>query len=119
MTTQEIAEKLITLCKEAKDVQAVQELYADDAVSYEPDGMQNAVSTGKEAILKHTQDFLDSVETMYGSYISEPLVAGDVFTCTMGFDAEIKGFGRMKVDEAAVYEVTDGKISAARFFYKM
>lgn len=119
MTTQEIANRLVALCKESKDIQAINELYADDAVSYEPESMPNPASKGKELILANTQKFIDSIEKEYSSYITEPLVAADYFTCTMGFDSEVQGFGRMKVDEVAVYEVTNGKISSVRFFYKM
>jgi hypothetical protein len=38
MTTTEIAERLVALCRENKYEQAQTELYSDDAVSIEPEG---------------------------------------------------------------------------------
>ncbi|RYD90008.1 MAG: nuclear transport factor 2 family protein, partial [Sphingobacteriales bacterium] len=38
MNTQEVADRLVALCKEGKNIQAVKELYADDVVSLEPEG---------------------------------------------------------------------------------
>jgi limonene-1,2-epoxide hydrolase len=35
----------------------------------------------------------------------------------MGMDVTIKGQGRMKMDEVAVYEVKDGKIVLEHFFF--
>jgi len=38
MTTQEVADKLVQLCREGKNDQAIEELYADNVVSREPKG---------------------------------------------------------------------------------
>jgi hypothetical protein len=35
----------------------------------------------------------------------------------MGLDATMKGVGRTKMDEIALYEVKDGKIVKEQFFY--
>jgi hypothetical protein len=35
----------------------------------------------------------------------------------MGVEATMKGQGRVKMDEVAVYEVKDGKIVKEQFFY--
>lgn len=38
MNTQEVADKLVQLCREGKHEQAIDELYADNVVSKEPKG---------------------------------------------------------------------------------
>jgi hypothetical protein len=35
----------------------------------------------------------------------------------MGMDVTLKGAGRVNMDEIAVYEVKDGKITKEQFFY--
>jgi hypothetical protein len=35
----------------------------------------------------------------------------------MGMDVTMKGMGRMKMDEVAVYEVKNGKIVKEQFFF--
>jgi len=54
---------------------------------------------------------------MHGGYSNEPIVAGNHFAVLMGMDVTMKGAGRMKMDEIAVYEVKDGKIVKEQFFY--
>ena len=40
MTTQEVATRLVGLCREGKFMEAAQELYSPDIVSVEADGME-------------------------------------------------------------------------------
>jgi hypothetical protein len=57
------------------------------------------------------------VEEMHGGYSSEPIVAGNHFAVAMGMEATMKGQGRSKMDEIALYEVKDGKIVKEQFFF--
>ena len=43
--------------------------------------------------------------------------AGRFFAVAMGMDCTMKGMGRQKMDEIALYEVKDGKIVREQFFY--
>ena len=54
---------------------------------------------------------------MHGGFSSDPVVGGNFFSVAMGMDATMKGMGRIKMDEIAVYEVTDGKIVKEQFFF--
>ncbi len=72
---------------------------------------------GLEAIRQKGKQFADMVEEMHGGYSSDPLVAGNHFSVAMGLDATMKGVGRTKMDEIALYEVRDGKIVKEQFFY--
>ncbi|HKB43381.1 MAG TPA: nuclear transport factor 2 family protein, partial [Chitinophagaceae bacterium] len=78
-------------------------------------GMQSV--KGKDAIKKKGDDFNNMIEEVHGGYTGEPIVAGNYIALAMGFDATMKGMGRQKMDEIAVYEVKDGKIVKEQFFY--
>ncbi len=118
MTTKEIANRLSELFKENKWDQAQDELFSPDARSIEPPhavGLQSV--QGMPAIKKKGADFNSMVEEMHGGWVGEPIVAGNHIAVTMGMDATMKGAGRLKMEEIALYEVKDGKIVSEQFFY--
>jgi ketosteroid isomerase-like protein len=118
MTTQEVANRMYELLKESKWEQVQQELFSDDAESIEPAGSPGQQTVkGKDAIKKKGQDFSNMIEEVHGGYTGQPIVAGNYIALAMGFDATMKGMGRQKMDEIAVYEVKDGKIVKEQFFY--
>ena len=120
MTTQEVAAKFNELAQTGQWDKIQEELYADNAVSIEPVhaaamGMGNA--EGLAAIKQKGAAFNQMVEEMHGGYSTEPVIAGNHFSVAMGMDITMKGMGRSKMDEIAVYEVKDGKIVREQFFY--
>ena len=119
MTVQEVANRLVLLCREGKNVDAINELYDDDIVSHEPEGSPMKVKNGKDAVLDATNQWFGSVRELHSSFISNPIIAGDFFACTMKVDATYKEHGRNVMDELCVFEVKDGKIISDRFFYHM
>lgn len=98
---------------------ALEELYADDVVSTEAAGAPNQVTQGKEAVAKKSADWLASVQEFHGGGVSDPILAGDYFSCSMDFDVTFKERGRVQMEEICVYRVSDGKISSEQFFYAM
>nr|WP_068889515.1 nuclear transport factor 2 family protein [Pedobacter panaciterrae] len=119
MNTQEVANRLIQLCREGKNVQAIDELYADNVISKEPDGAPMELTEGKEAVKNKTIEWENMVEELHSAIISDALVADSFFTVVMDMDVTYKGMERIGMNELAVYEVKDGKIVAEEFFYKM
>jgi hypothetical protein len=117
-TTTEVAARFNELAKEGKWDQIQDELYADNAVSIEPPGTQGLQSAeGLPAIKEKAKRFNEMVEEMHDGYSTDPIVAGNFFSVAMGLDATMKGMGRMRMDEIAVYEVKDGKIVKEQFFF--
>lgn len=118
MKTEEIARRLVALCRKQQWEPAQIELYADDAVSVEPDESPGFAkeTKGLPAIREKGRQWLATVEQLHGLSVSEPMVAGNAFACTMEIDITMKGQGRMKMAELCVYEVKNGKIVAERFF---
>jgi hypothetical protein len=120
MNAQEVASRLVQLCREGKNVNAINELYDDNVVSFEPEGSPMAGKTvGRDAVLESTNKWFDSVEQLHSAQISDPIVAGNFFACTMTIDATYKERGRNSMDELCVYEVRDGKIVKDQFFYNV
>jgi hypothetical protein len=118
MTTQEVANRMNELFKESKWNEVQDELYAEDAVSIEPPSSQGLQTVeGLAAIRKKGEDFNNMIEEMHGGWVSAPQIAGNFISFGMGMDITMKGAGRMKMDEIAVYEVKDGKIVKEQFFY--
>jgi hypothetical protein len=120
MTTQDVANRFNELAQTGQWDKVQEELYAENAVSIEPAhaaamGMGNA--EGIEAIKQKGKAFNEMVEEMHGGYSTEPVVAGNHFSVAMGMDITMKGMGRSKMDEIAVYEVRDGKIVKEQFFF--
>ena len=119
MTTKEVANRLVQLCREGKNPDAIKELYADNVVSLEPKGAHSERTEGKENVLAKTLDWLSTVEQFHGSTISEPVVTSNFFSCVMEADTTMKGMGRMQLNEIAVFEVKNGKIVFEQFFYSI
>lgn len=118
MTTQQVADKLVSLCKEGKYNEAY-DLYADDAVSIEMHNWEagEQVTNGKTNILRGFKQWSDNIEEMHGGSVGEPTVAGNHFVVPMTSDVTFKQGGRVKMEELCMYEVALGKIQRAQFFY--
>ena len=118
MTTQEIAARLVELCRQGQYETAQKELYADDAVSIEPEGNPMSGKTvGLEGIIAKGHQFMSMVEEIHGGTVSDPIIAGDVFAVAATLDATYKNMGRQAMNEICNYKVKDGKIIMEEFVY--
>lgn len=117
MTTNEIAERLVALCRQGAFETAQRELYAADAINIEPYATDTFAkeTKGLEAILEKGRRFTAMIEQVHAVSVSDPLVAGSSFACAMQLDLTLKGHGRMSLNELCVYEVKDEKIISERF----
>lgn len=120
MNTEAIAARLVELCRQGKYEQAQDELYADDAVSIEMDGLPPGMARdtrGLEAIREKGRQFNATIEAVHGGSVGEPIVTGRWFSLVMTMDATFKERGRVDMREICVYQVRDGKIVREQFFY--
>lgn len=117
MTVQEIADRLVELCRKGDHSAAQQELFAQDAESVEPDFTQMPPTKGLDKLTEKGKQFEASVLEFHGGEVSEPLVAGNFISLQMSYDATFKEMGRINMSEICVYEVKDGKIVKEQFFY--
>nr|WP_321222471.1 SnoaL-like domain-containing protein [uncultured Psychroserpens sp.] len=119
MNTKDVAQKWAQYCREGKNLDCVNDLYADDVVSKEMPGMPNEIISGKQNVWNKSKQWLESVKDFHASEIGEPVVAGNFFTAKMSFDCTFKEGGRQQMEEVCVYEVKDGKIASEQYFYSM
>ena len=119
MTTKEVANRLVELCRQGKNLEAMEELYGENVVSNEMPGAPTPVVSGKKAVIQKSADWLNSVVEFHKGEISEPQVADNHFSCTMDFDITFKERGRQQMNEVCVYKVDNGKIVNEQFFYNM
>jgi len=118
MNTEQVAKRLVELCRKGEYEQAQKELYADDAVSVEMEGAKGLGNAkGLPAILEKGRQFNAMLEAVHGSSGSDPVVAGNWFSVAMTLDATMKGRGRVNMQEICVYQVRGGKIVREQFFY--
>ena len=117
MTTQQVANRLVELCRMGQIETAQKELFANHVVSTEPDGAPMKEVKGLPAVLEKGQQFMAMVQEFHGSTISDPVVTGDHFAIAWDFDATMKGHERSVMKEICVYKVKDGKIDAEQFFF--
>jgi len=117
MTTQEVADRLVTLCRKGQIRQAQDELYGDNIESIEPAHAPLPSAKGKKAVIERGKQFASMIEKRHGGSFSDPLVCGKYFSVSMTLDATFKGMGRNLNEEICIYEVKDGKIVFEQFYF--
>ncbi|XOV92923.1 MAG: SnoaL-like domain-containing protein [Bacteroidota bacterium] len=118
MTTEEIANRLVALCREGKYQQVYEELFSPDVLSIEPEGGEWGTVQGFEAMAKKSKQWNDMVAKFHSGEISEPIVAENFFAITMKSKITMKGMDHpINMDEVCVYHVENGKVISEQFFY--
>jgi hypothetical protein len=120
--TQKVANRLVELCSTGKNLDAIKELYADNARHVE---VMEApwcprITEGKTNLLKKAEEFAQNT-TIHSASCGQAMVNGDQFVCTMTLDCTSKmgpmAGQRMNISETALYTVKNGKITEGKFFY--
>jgi ketosteroid isomerase-like protein len=118
MTTKEVADQLVKMCREDRVEEAKTAFFTEDTWSIEPaEGILPKETKGLKAIQQKAELFISLVETFYSSTITDPVVAGDYFTVYWVSDLKMKGGVRESNAEICLYKVKDGKIILEQFFY--
>jgi ketosteroid isomerase-like protein len=119
-----VGKKLVDLCREGKNKEAMDTLYSQQIVSVEagapPGG--TARSEGMEAI-KGKAAWWEANHEVHKADVEGPFPNGDRFIVRFKYDVTAKAGPmagkRFVMDEAALYTVKDGKITHEEFFYTM
>ena len=117
MNTEEVASKLVALCREQKWLEAINSLYAEEVVSVEAQkiGAMPAEMRGLDLVRGKTKWFL-ATSQVHGCTIEGPFVARDKFVVRFDLDVSDTGSGkRAKMSEVGIYTVKDGKIVREEF----
>ena len=117
MNTQEVANRLVELCRMGEYTKAQEELYDDNCASIEPEGTGFASVQGIDAIKQKAEQWANMVQEVHSGEVSDPLVADNFFTVSMKNDVTFKEMGRMQMEELCVYKVNNGKVVSEQFFF--
>ena len=66
MNTNDVAQKWAQMCREGKNLDCVNELYADNVVSKEMPGMPDEIVSGKQNVWNKNKEWLDNVAEFHG-----------------------------------------------------
>jgi hypothetical protein len=117
MSVRSIATQFVELCRQGKNFDVMNTLYAPNIVSVEGDGKETA---GQGPVIKKSQDWV-SDKTFNGETVAGPFFNGanpDQFVVFFTLDITPKATGkRITLEEVGVYTVKDDKITREQFFY--
>ena len=119
MSAAEVGKKLVSLCQQGKNAEAIEGLYHPDIVSVEAQAMPGgaAETKGRAAVMEKNQSWMATHE-IHSSTTEGPYPHGDRFAVRFSFDVTDKPSGkRMQMTDVALYTVKDGKIVREEFFY--
>ena len=124
MDTKQVGDKLVALCNEGRNMDAIEQLYSPDIVSREAFGNDEMPQEmkGIDAIRGKNQWWFDNNEVHSGT-VEGPFPNDDRFAVKYHYEMTPKNGPnagqRQSMDEVAVYTVKDGKIVKEEFFYSM
>jgi len=119
-----VGKKLVELCKEGKNMDAINALYHPNIVSVEAGAPPNTSprSEGVAAVKGKGEWWMQNHE-VHKAEVDGPFPHGDRFIVRFKYDVTAKAGPmagkRFTMDEAALYTVKDGKIAHEEFFYSM
>ena len=117
MSTEDVAMRLVELCKGTEWKKAVDDLYANDIVSVEPREVAGmpAEMRGIDKV-RGKNDWWEKNMEVHDSKVSGPFVAGDTFVVRFDIDATDRNSQkRMHMSEVGIYTVKDDKVVREKF----
>ena len=124
MDSKTVGEKLVALCKEGKNMEAIETLYSPEIVSIEAmeGGDMPSEMSGIGAIKGKNEWWYANHEVHSGS-VEGPFPHRDRFAVKFGYEVTAKSGPmqgqRFKMEEVGLYTVKNGKIVREEFFYAM
>ncbi|MEO8499712.1 MAG: nuclear transport factor 2 family protein [Vicinamibacteria bacterium] len=124
MTTKEIADQLVALCRAGRNIEAVETLLAEGVVSVEARGDESmpAEMRGRDVIRGKNEWWINN-HKVHSASVKGPYPNGDRFAVIYNFEvtpvAGPMAGKKMRMDEVALYTVADGKVVREEFFYDM
>ena len=118
MNTQEIANKLVELCRAGNYQEAHNTLYDNNVLSVEMDeSMGPREVKGIDAVHQKGASWAQMFNGPATSWCDDAIVSGNSFACRMGFSGTGHDGNTIAGEEIAVYVTKDGKIIEERFYW--
>jgi ketosteroid isomerase-like protein len=118
-STASVAQELVALCRQGRNLDAVNHLYSPRILSTESSGSPEmpAEMTGIDAI-RGKHEWWSANNEVHSMQVNGPFVGERQFAVQFTFDSTFKPTGqRRSLTEMALYTVEDGKIVREQFFY--
>ncbi|HEV8125579.1 MAG TPA: nuclear transport factor 2 family protein [Gemmatimonadales bacterium] len=118
-TTEAVAHELVDLCREGRNLEAIEKLYSPNIISIESTGSEQmpAEISGIDAVRGKNEWWFENFE-VHSAETNGPFVGDGQFAVQYDFDATEKATGkRNRMVEMALYTVKNGKIVKEQFFY--
>ena len=118
MTTQEIANMLVELCRAGKYEEVHNTLYDSNVVSVEMDeSMGQREVHGIDTVMEKGKSWAQMFAGPVTTWCDDAIVSGNSFACRMGFSGSGHDGNVIAGEEIAVYVTKDGKIIEERFYW--
>jgi ketosteroid isomerase-like protein len=119
MTTLEVGNRLVALCREGQDEKVMNTLYHPEIVSVEAAAMPGMPQEQRGlSACQGKAKWWSENNTVHSAKVEGPFPHGDRFAVRFTYDLTRKKDGqRVKMDEVALYTVKDGKIVREEFYY--
>ena len=122
MDAMQIGSRIVELCREGKNLEAINTLYADTIESVEaaaPPTGGDKVTKGIEGVRGKAEWWANNHE-VHSADVRGPFPNGDQFCLIFNFDVTNKPMNqRMKMEEVGLYTCQNGKVVKEEFFYSM
>jgi hypothetical protein len=124
MGTMEVGQKLVTLCQQGRNLEALDTLFDKNAESVEAMAMPDmpAEMKGVDSLKKKNEWWFANNE-LHGASVKGPFPNGDRFAVVFNFDVTPKtgpmAGKRTQMEEVGLYTVRNGKVVREEFFYAM
>jgi SnoaL-like protein len=120
MNAFEVGKKLVELCKQGKNHEAMETLYSPDIVTVEAMDMPNMPREmrGLQAVLAKSK-WWEENNIVHSAEVEGPWPNGNQFIVRFKYDITSKPQGnkRVQMDEMGLYTVENGKVVREQFFY--
>jgi hypothetical protein len=123
MTTEEVGNRLIELCKQGQNIEAIDQLYGEHVVNLEAMAMGPEFpqrSEGKQEVRDQNLKWMEYHE-IHGGTVDGPFFNGEKFAAIFTMDVTAKGGPmagqRMQGTEVGLYHVEGGQIVKIEWFY--
>ncbi len=122
MDVAEIGQKMVGLCRQCRDLEALDTLFSEDIESLEATGseMTSAETKGLDALKARNQWWFANHE-IHAISVRGPFPGGDRFAVFFNYDLTSKAGPlagkRRQLEEVGLYTVAGGKIVKEEFFY--
>ena len=119
MSVQSVGKKFVELCRQGKNFDVMETMYAPDIVSVEGDG---AETKGQGPVIEKSKKWVE-VNEFHGETVQGPFFSGGTdsagqFAVYFTLDITRKATGkRLTLEEVALYTVKNDKITREQFFY--